>query len=105
MTPWEFGSWAFGSTRKVRGAFTPIEYVGSELDNAQPSGKCYKGFDQMSYVASLLFSASYNGLVPLERHASHRRELYTLDSTDQELICPALSWALHPPFSAELCLL
>lgn len=54
MTPWEFGSWAFGSTRKVRGAFTPIEYVGSELDNAQPSGKCYKGFDQMSYVSFLL---------------------------------------------------
>ena len=50
MTPWEFGSWAFGSVRKVRGAFTPIEYIGSKLDNAQPNGSCYKGFDQMSYV-------------------------------------------------------
>jgi lysophospholipase len=48
MTPYEFGSWAFGSTRKVRGAFTPIEYLGSELNNGQLNGSCYKGFDQLS---------------------------------------------------------
>lgn len=48
LTPWEFGSWAFGSVTKVRGAFSPIEYLGSSLNNGQANGTCYKGFDQMS---------------------------------------------------------
>jgi lysophospholipase len=48
MTPWEFGSWAFGSQRKVRGAFSPIEWLGSQVNNGQANGTCYKGFDQMS---------------------------------------------------------
>jgi len=47
FTPYEFGSWAFGSTTKVRGAFTPIEYLGTRLNNGQVNGSCYKGFDQM----------------------------------------------------------
>lgn len=47
FTPWEFGAWAFGADTKVRGAFTPLEYLGTGLDNGQPNGTCYKGFDQM----------------------------------------------------------
>ncbi|KAI9633403.1 lysophospholipase catalytic domain-containing protein [Dioszegia hungarica] len=61
MTPYEFGSWAFGSQRKVRGAFTPIEYLGSSLNNGQLNGSCYKGFDQLSFAAgtsSTLFSGA-----------------------------------------------
>ncbi|KAK8850671.1 hypothetical protein IAR55_004591 [Kwoniella newhampshirensis] len=49
-TPYEFGAWAFGSTEKSPGAFTPIEYLGSELNNGSPNGTCYKGFDQLSFV-------------------------------------------------------
>jgi lysophospholipase len=48
FTPYEFGSWAFGSNAKVRGAFTPLEYLGSEVDNGAANGTCYKGFDQLS---------------------------------------------------------
>jgi lysophospholipase len=48
FTPWEFGAWAFGNNTKYRGAFTPLEYLGTGVDNAQPNGTCYKGFDQMS---------------------------------------------------------
>ena len=48
FTPYEFGSWAFGNNTKVIGAFTPIEWLGSELNNGQPNGTCYKGFDQAS---------------------------------------------------------
>ncbi|WWC92469.1 uncharacterized protein L201_007427 [Kwoniella dendrophila CBS 6074] len=50
FTPYEFGSWAFGSTTKSIGAFTSLEYLGSELNNGQPNGTCYKGFDQLSYI-------------------------------------------------------
>jgi len=50
FTPYEFGSWAFGSVTKVRGAFTPIEYLGTRMDNGNVNGSCYKGFDQMRYV-------------------------------------------------------
>ncbi|OCF35914.1 phospholipase B [Kwoniella heveanensis BCC8398] len=50
FTPYEFGSWAFGSVRKSPGAFTSLEYLGSELNNGQPNGTCYKGFDQLSFV-------------------------------------------------------
>ena len=48
FTPYEFGSWAVGSNTKTTGAFTPLEYLGSSLNNAQPNGTCYKGFDQLS---------------------------------------------------------
>jgi hypothetical protein len=47
FTPYEFGSWAFGSVTKVRGAFTPVEYLGTRMNNGQVNGSCYKGFDQM----------------------------------------------------------
>lgn len=47
FTPYEFGSWAFGSMTKVRGAFTPVEYLGTRMNNGQVNGSCYKGFDQM----------------------------------------------------------
>ncbi|WWC65337.1 uncharacterized protein I303_107955 [Kwoniella dejecticola CBS 10117] len=50
FTPYEFGSWAFGSVVKSIGAFTNMEYLGSELNNGSPNGSCYKGFDQLSYV-------------------------------------------------------
>ena len=48
FTPFEFGSWAFGSTTKVVGAFTPLEYLGSSIDDGKSNGTCYKGFDQLS---------------------------------------------------------
>lgn len=47
FTPFEFGSWSFGSTTKIRGAFTSLEYLGTGLNNAAPNGSCYKGFDQL----------------------------------------------------------
>ncbi|WWC72722.1 phospholipase B [Kwoniella pini CBS 10737] len=50
FTPYEFGSWAFGSVQKSIGAFTNLEYLGSELNGGQPNGTCFKGFDQLSYV-------------------------------------------------------
>ncbi|WWC98312.1 phospholipase B [Kwoniella sp. B9012] len=50
FNPFEFGSWAFGSTVKSIGAFTNLEYLGSELNNGETNGTCYKGFDQLSYV-------------------------------------------------------
>ncbi|WWD20845.1 phospholipase B [Kwoniella shandongensis] len=49
-TPYEFGAWAFGSTTKVAGAFTSLEYLGSELNNGSANGTCWKGFDQMSFI-------------------------------------------------------
>jgi lysophospholipase len=48
FTPYEFGSWAFGTNDKFRGAFTSLEYLGSSLQKGQPNGTCYKGFDQLS---------------------------------------------------------
>lgn len=50
FTPYEFGSWAFGSDTKVRGAFTPLEYLGSQVNNGQANGTCWKGFDQLRWV-------------------------------------------------------
>ncbi|WVW80592.1 phospholipase B [Kwoniella bestiolae CBS 10118] len=50
FTPFEFGSWAFGSEVKSIGAFTNLEYLGSELNNGQTNGTCWKGFDQLSFV-------------------------------------------------------
>ena len=59
FTPFEVGTWALGADTKVRGAFTPLEYLGTSLNNGQPNGTCYKGFDQMSFImgtSSTLFS-------------------------------------------------
>lgn len=54
FTPFEFGSWAFGADPKVLGAFTPLEYLGSHVNNGQANGTCYKGFDQLSFVVCVL---------------------------------------------------
>lgn len=60
LTPLEFGSWSWGNTTRTTGAFTPIEYLGSSLNNGQPNGTtCWKGFDQLSFVmgtSSTLFN-------------------------------------------------
>jgi lysophospholipase len=48
MTPYEFGAWAFGADEKVRGGFSNMQYLGSDLNNGQPNGTCYNGFDQAS---------------------------------------------------------
>lgn len=48
FTPYEFGSWAFGSQYKSPGAFTPIEYLGTSVNDGSPNGTCWKGFDQLS---------------------------------------------------------
>ncbi|ODO05799.1 phospholipase B [Cryptococcus amylolentus CBS 6273] len=50
FTPYEFGSWAFGSDYKAPGAFTPLEYLGSEVNNGSSNGTCWKGFDQLSFI-------------------------------------------------------
>ena len=47
FTPFEFGAWAIGSDDKTQGLFMPIEYLGSSINNGQPNGTCYKGFDQL----------------------------------------------------------
>ncbi|WVR05725.1 hypothetical protein IAU60_002749 [Kwoniella sp. DSM 27419] len=62
FTPFEFGSWAFGSVRKSAGAFTSLEYLGSDLNNGQTNGTCYKGFDQLSFVMGTS-ATLFNGLL------------------------------------------
>lgn len=69
FTPWEYGSWAVGADdNKTSGFFTPIEYLGTRMNNGQPNGTCYKGFDQMSFVmgtSSTLFNAGILQLAQL----------------------------------------
>ncbi|WVO16912.1 phospholipase B [Cryptococcus depauperatus] len=62
FTPYEFGSWAFGSTYKSPGAFTSAEYLGSEVNNGTANGTCWKGFDQLSFVmgtSATLFNSAF----------------------------------------------
>ncbi|OXM76080.1 phospholipase B [Cryptococcus neoformans Bt63] len=62
FTPYEFGSWAFGSQYKSPGAFTPIEYLGTSVDDGSPNGTCWKGFDQLSFVmgtSATLFNGAF----------------------------------------------
>ncbi|KAL7420921.1 Lysophospholipase 1 [Cryptotrichosporon argae] len=66
FTPYEFGSWAWGSQTKVPGAFTSVEFLGTAVNNGQPNGTCYKGFDQLSFVmgtSSTLFNSALISLV------------------------------------------
>lgn len=44
MTPFEFGSW-LGSAE----AFTPMEFLGTRLDNGRPvnQSRCVNGFDNV----------------------------------------------------------
>lgn len=43
----EFGTWKWGYDKKVRGAFTPIKYLGTEMSEGRPKDaqKCWQGFD------------------------------------------------------------
>ncbi|XAO27098.1 phospholipase B [Cryptococcus bacillisporus CA1280] len=62
FTPYEFGSWAFGSQYKSPGAFTPIEYLGTSVNDGSPNGTCWKGFDQLSFVmgtSATLFNGAF----------------------------------------------
>jgi lysophospholipase len=43
----EFGSWSWGSDNKTMGAFTDIQYLGTGLDNAQPTAGCVLGFSNL----------------------------------------------------------
>ncbi|ODN92070.1 hypothetical protein L198_05742 [Cryptococcus wingfieldii CBS 7118] len=42
FTPYEFGSWAFGSDFKSPGAFTPMEFLGTSLEMALQMGRAGK---------------------------------------------------------------
>jgi len=62
--PYEFGSWDDGVS-----AFTPVKYLGSELDNGQPveEGKCVTQYDNLGYVlgtSSDIFPAICSVLSP-----------------------------------------
>lgn len=63
FTPYEFGSWAIGVDQaKTAGFFTPIEYMGTAMNNGQPNGTCYKGFDQLTFVMGTS-STLFNGAI------------------------------------------
>ncbi|KAJ9127492.1 hypothetical protein QFC24_000901 [Naganishia onofrii] len=60
----EFGSWVWGSERKDQGGFTSLEYLGTSLNNGQPTSDtaCVKGFDNAGFVAgtsSTLFNQAF----------------------------------------------
>ncbi|TYJ57307.1 hypothetical protein B9479_002040 [Cryptococcus floricola] len=62
FTPYEFGSWAFGSDFKSPGAFTPMEFLGTSLDDGAANGTCWKGYDQLSFAmgtSATLFNAAF----------------------------------------------
>ncbi|WVQ72738.1 hypothetical protein IAR50_002298 [Cryptococcus sp. DSM 104548] len=62
LTPYEFGSWAFGSDYKSPGAFTPMQYLGTSLNNGTTTGTCWKGYDQLSFAmgtSATLFNAAF----------------------------------------------
>jgi lysophospholipase len=68
FTPWEYGSWAIGqNNNKTAGFFTPIEYLGTRMSAGQPvdMNKCYKGFDQMSFVMGTSSTLFNGGLLQL----------------------------------------
>jgi lysophospholipase len=43
----EFGTWSWGSDRKTMGAFTDIQYLGTNLSNAAPTDECFLGFSNL----------------------------------------------------------
>lgn len=56
-TVWEFNPYEFGTWES---SFTPIEYLGSPVDDGKNNGTCYKGYDQVSFiigVSGTLFNA------------------------------------------------
>ena len=62
--PYEFGSWDEGVS-----AFTPVKYIGSDLNNGQPEeeGKCIVHYDNLGYVlgtSSDIFPAICEVLTP-----------------------------------------
>ncbi|GFZ51352.1 Lysophospholipase [Saitozyma sp. JCM 24511] len=96
FTPYEFGSWAFGSDTKVRGAFTPLEYLGSQVNNGQSNGTCWKGFDQLSFVmgtSSTLFNA---GLLTLNGTNSDSVIVDAIQSVLSSLSANENDVALYP---------
>lgn len=56
-TVWEFNPFEFGSWDS---SFTPIEYLGTPVDDGKLNGTCVKGYDQVSFligVSGTLFNA------------------------------------------------
>lgn len=49
----EFGTWKWGKEKKSQGAFTPIRWLGTKMENGKPVPRegegsrirCYEGFD------------------------------------------------------------
>lgn len=67
FTPFEFGSWAVGeATNKSWGYFTPIEYMGSNFTNGKAT-ECWKGFDQVSFVAGTSATLFNQGIIRLNK--------------------------------------
>ncbi|WVW80586.1 hypothetical protein I302_102572 [Kwoniella bestiolae CBS 10118] len=62
FTPYSFGSWAFGSKKKVPGGFTPVRNLGTKLDNAKIKDKCWEGLDRLSFVMGTS-ATLFNGLL------------------------------------------
>ncbi|OCF45536.1 hypothetical protein I317_00438 [Kwoniella heveanensis CBS 569] len=62
FTPYAFGSWAFGSEKKVPGGFMPIEYLGTRLSGGQVNGSCWKGLDRLGFVMGTS-ATLFNGLL------------------------------------------
>jgi lysophospholipase len=64
FTPYDFGSWDKGVS-----AFTPVKYIGSDLNNGKPKeeGKCIVHYDNLGYVlgtSSDVFPAICEVLTP-----------------------------------------
>jgi lysophospholipase len=62
FNPFEFGSWS----PRVRG-FTPIQYLGTNLTNGQPTqaNQCVEGFDNFGFVVGTSSSLFNQGLLRL----------------------------------------
>ena len=64
FTPWEFGSW-----EQVLGLFVNIEYLGSRIINGV-SHQCYKGLDDLGFIAATSSSIFNNALIYVWKLAS-----------------------------------
>jgi len=69
----EFGAWSIGTDTKVPGLFTPLQYLGSSLDDGQPNGTCWEGFDRMSFVVAT--SSSFFNQVLLSLNGSESADI------------------------------
>ncbi|WWC72720.1 uncharacterized protein I206_106684 [Kwoniella pini CBS 10737] len=62
FTPYSFGSWAFGSKKKVSGGFMPVEYLGTPLYDGKTTGTCVTGLDNLGFIIGTS-ATLFNGLL------------------------------------------